>query len=135
MLQHSNEQFPDFFIIGNFGQLFGCFFIFRYPFQLLYVESGFLSVAYLMVASLVQFGISVRCQVSAKSQYLVRLLSLCQISGGQTIHSIERLLTPISTLPTSLRNFASKVAGLQMHANTLSDITLYLFQCHNNLSH
>ena len=42
---------------------------------LLYLESGFLSVAYLTVANLARLGISVHCYVSVRCQYLVRLLS------------------------------------------------------------
>ena len=55
-------------------------------FQLLYLEPGFLFIAYLTVVNLVRLGISVHCQVSGRSQYLVRLLSWCWITGGHTIH-------------------------------------------------
>ena len=83
------------------------------------LESQFLSVAYLMVASLVRFAISVRCWVSARSQYLLRFLSLCLINGGHSIHpSIQRLLPPTVTKPTLFKNFAYKVAGLQVHFNS-----------------
>ena len=63
-------------------------------FQLLYLESGFLSVAYLTVANLARLGISVHCQVPVRSQYLVRLLSQCWITGGRTIHPPIEGLTP-----------------------------------------
>ena len=72
-----------------------------------------------MVANLDQLGISVHCQVSVRSQYLVRLLSLVLDYGGHTIHPpIEGLLPPTGIEPTSFRNLASKVAGLQVHATT-----------------
>ena len=89
-------------------------------FQLLYLESWFfLSVAYLTVANLARLGISVHCQVSGRSQYLVRLLSQCWITGGHTIHPpIERLLPPTGIEPTPFQNSASKVAGLQVHTTT-----------------
>ena len=35
-----------------------------------YLQSDFLSLAYLTVANLARFGISVHCQVSVRSQYL-----------------------------------------------------------------
>ena len=90
------------------------FFIFQSP----YLESGFLSVA--AVANLVQIGISIHCQVSARSQYLVRFLSLYWITGGHTVHPpIEGLLPPTVMEPTTFRNLASKVSGLQVHATTL----------------
>ena len=83
-------------------------------FQLLYLESGFLSVAYLMVANLAHLGISVYCQVSVRYQYLVRLLSKCWITGGHTIHPpIKGLLPPTGIKPIPFRNSASKVTGLQ----------------------
>ena len=44
-------------------------------FQLLYLESGFLSVAYLTIANLTRLVILVHYQVSVMSQYLVRLSS------------------------------------------------------------
>ena len=79
----------------------------------------FLSVAYLKVANLARLEISVHCQVSVRSQYLVRLLSQCWITGGHTIHPpIEGLLPPTGTEPTLFRNSASKAAGLQVHATT-----------------
>ena len=69
-------------------------------FQLLYLESGFLSVAYLAVANLARLGISVHCQASVRSQCLVRLLSQCWITGGHTIHpSIEGLLPQLVPNP------------------------------------
>ena len=61
----------------NFDQFF---------FQLLYLESGFLFVAYLTVANLDRLGISVHCQVSVSSQYLVRFLPQFQTTGGLTIY-------------------------------------------------
>ena len=79
----------------------------------------FLAVAYLMVANLARLVIWVRCQVSFRSQYLVRLLSQRWVTGGHTIHPpIEGLLPPTGIEPTSFRNSASKVAGLQVHATT-----------------
>ena len=56
------------------------------PFQLLYLESGFLSIGYLTAANLARLVISVHCLVSGRSQYLVRLLSLCPITEGHTIY-------------------------------------------------
>ena len=95
------------------------FFLSFFFFQLLYLESGFLSVAYLAVANLARIGISVHCQASARSQCLVRLLSQCWITGGHTIHPpIEGLLPPSGTEPTQFRNSPSKVPGLQVHATT-----------------
>ena len=56
---------------------------------------------------------------NVRSQYLVRLLSWCWITGGHTIHPpIEGLLPPTGIEPTPFRNSASKVAGLQVHATT-----------------
>ena len=47
-----------------------------------FIESGFfLSVAYLMVANLARLKISVHCQVSVRSQYLVRIFSMAWITG------------------------------------------------------
>ena len=66
------------------------------------------------VANVARLGISVHC-------YLVRLLSLCWITGRHTIHPpIERLLPSTSTEPTPFQNLAFKVAGLQLHATTPS---------------
>ena len=60
-----------------------------------------LSVAYLTVANLARLGILVQCQVSVRSQYLVRLLFQCWITGGHTIHPpIEGLLPPTGIEPT-----------------------------------
>ena len=86
-------------------------------FQLLYLESRFLSVAYLTVANLARRGISVHCQVSVRSQYLVRILSQCWITVDHTIHPpIKGLLSPSGIEPTPFQNSVSKVAGLQVHA-------------------
>ena len=88
-------------------------------FQLLYLESRFLSVAYLTAANLARLGISVHCQVSVRSKYLVRFLSQCWITGGHTIHQpIDRLLPPTGIELIPFQNSASKVAGLQVHATT-----------------
>ena len=88
-------------------------------FQFLYLESGFLSVAYLTVANLARLGISVHCQVSVRFQYLVRLISQCRITDGHTIRPpIEELLPPTGIEPTPFRNSTSKVAGLQVDAST-----------------
>ena len=95
------------------------FFFLFFFFWLLYLESGFLSVAYLAVANLARLGISVHCQASVRSQCLVRLLSQCWITGGRTVHPpIEGLLPPTGTEPKPFRNSASKVAGLQVHITT-----------------
>ena len=99
-----------------FCNTFSVFFFF---FQLLYLESGFLFVAYLTVANLARLGISVHCQVSVRSQYLVRLLSQCWITGGHTVHPpIEGLLPPTGIESTTFRKSAFIVAGLQGHATT-----------------
>ena len=88
-------------------------------FQLLYLKSGFLSVAYLTVADLSRLGISVHCQASVRFQYLVRLLSYCWITGGHTIYPpVEELLPRTGIEPTPFRNQASKVAGLQVYPTT-----------------
>ena len=88
-------------------------------FQLLYLELVLLSVAYLTAANLARLRIPVQCQVSVRSQYLVRLLSQCWITGGHTIHPpMEGLLSPTGIEPTPFRNLACKVAGLQVHATT-----------------
>ena len=58
------------------------FFFFSY-----FIQSRLLlSVDYLTVANLARLAILVQCQVSVRSQYLVRLLSQCWITGGHTIH-------------------------------------------------
>ena len=58
-----------------------------------YLESGFLSIAYLMVATLALLEISIHCWVSVRYQYLIRLLSLCWITGSHTIYTpAEELL-------------------------------------------
>ena len=49
--------------------------------QLLYLKSVFLSVAYVKKVNLARLGISVHYKVSVRCQYLVRLLSLCWITG------------------------------------------------------
>ena len=67
---------------------------FQFCFWLLYLESGFLSVADLTVDNLALLGISVHCQVSVTSQYLVRLLSQCWVTGGHTIHPPIKGLLP-----------------------------------------
>ena len=64
-------------------------------FLLFYLESEFLSVGYLTIDNVIRLKISARYCVSAGSQYLIRLLSLCWIAGGHTIHPpIEGLLPP-----------------------------------------
>ena len=69
-------------------------------FQLLYLESGFSFVANIIVANLARLGILVHCQVSVRSQYLVRFLSQCWITGGHTIHPpIEGLLPQLVLNP------------------------------------
>ena len=89
-------------------------------FQLLYLKNRvFFSCSLPYVANLARLGISVCWQVSVRFQYLVRLLSQCWITDGHTIHPpIEGLLLPTGIEPTSFRNSASKVAGLQMHGTT-----------------
>ena len=95
--------------------------LFQFFLQLLYLESGSLSVAYLTVAHLARLEISVHCQVvSVRSQYLVRLLSQCWITVGHIIYPpIEGLLTPTGIEPTPFPNSTSKVAGLQVYATTI----------------
>ena len=88
-------------------------------FQLLYLESGFLSVAYLTVANLARLEISVHCQVSVRSQFLVRPFSQCWITVSHTIRPpIEELIAPTGIEPTPFQNLASQVAGLLVHATT-----------------
>ena len=109
-------------------------------FQLLYLESGLLSVAQLTVVNLVRLGISVRCQVSVRPQYLVGFFSLGWITDRHTTHPpIEGLLPSTGIEPTLFRNQASKVAGLQVHTNTpgffgswesdFQKIIVYICQC------
>ena len=90
----------------------------------------FLSAAYLTVANLVRIGILVHCQVSGRSQYLVRLLSVqFWITGGHTIYPpIEGLLPPTGIEPTPFRNSASKVAELQVHARRMIDCRSCMYQ-------
>ena len=79
----------------------------------------FLSVAYLTVANLARLGILVRCLVSVRSQYLVRILSQCWITDGHTVHPpIEVLLPSTGIKPIPFRNSAFKVAELLVHATT-----------------
>ena len=88
-------------------------------FELLYLESDFLSVDYRAVASLAGLGISVHCEVSDRSQYLFRFVYLCWITGGHTVHPpIEGLLPPTGIEPTPFQNSFLKVAGLRVHATT-----------------
>ena len=52
---------------------------------------GFLSLAYLTVANLNRFGISIHYQVSVRPQYLVKLLSLvrvkdCSVDTGRKLN-------------------------------------------------
>ena len=64
-------------------------------FQLLYLESWFfLSVAYLTVANLARLGISVHCQVSVRSQYLVRLLLVLDYRWSLNPPTYRRTVTP-----------------------------------------
>ena len=95
--------------------LFLCYSHFLSFFLVTLLRVGFfLSIAYLTVANLAPLGILVHCQVSVRSQYLVRLLSQCWITGGHTIHPpIEGLLPPTGIEPTLFRSSALKVAGLQ----------------------
>ena len=89
-----------------------------------------------MVADLVRLGISVRCWVSARSQYLVEFFSFCWITGGHTIYlPIDGLLPPTGIEPTPLKISVSKVAGLQVYAtipiSTLIRETLQITFCLN----
>ena len=95
---------------------------FFFSFQLFRVGFLSLSVAYLryLIQSDLEYPLIV--QVSVRSQYFVRLLSQCWITGGPTIHPpIEGLLPPTGIEPTQFRNLALKVAGLQVHATTPSE--------------
>ena len=87
------ETFKNTFLLNTSG----CFFI-----ATLFRVGLFLSVAYLEVANLAQFGISVHFQVSVKSQYLVRLLSYCWIAGGHTIHPPIKGLLPLTGIEPTL---------------------------------
>ena len=70
-----------------------------------------------MVANLARLGILI--QVSVRSQYLLRLLSLCWITCGRTLYPhIKGVLPPTAIEPTPFQNLDSKVAGLQMYATT-----------------
>ena len=107
-------KFQLFFEILNIG----------FFFQLLYLESAFLAVAYLMIANLARLEISVCCQVLVRSQYLVRPLSQRWITGGQTINPpIEGLLPPTGIEHTPFQNLVSKVDGLEVHATIPSLIS------------
>ena len=69
--------------------------------------------------NLAPLQISVHCQALVRSQYLVRLFSLCWIKGGHTIHPpIKGLIPPTGIEPTPIRNSAFKVVGSQVHATT-----------------
>ena len=71
-----------------------------------FIQSQFFkSIAHLMVANLARLGISVYCQLSVRSQYLVRLLSLCWITGGHTIHPLIEGLLPPTGVETTLPKF------------------------------
>ena len=85
-------------------------------FQLLYLESGyFIFYLQLTLRQLIQPDLESRFIV--RSQYLVRLLSQCWITGGHTIHPpIKGLLPSTGIEPTPFRNSASKVAVV--HATT-----------------
>ena len=91
-----------------------CFEYFFLLFFSYFIQSRILlSVAYLKVTNLTRLGILVHCQVLVSSQYLVRLLSQCWITGGHTIHPpIEGMLLPTGIEPTPFRNSASKVKNL-----------------------
>ena len=85
-------------------------------FQLLYLQSKFLSAPCLTVANLVPLGISARWLGLTLFQYLVRFISQCQITSDNTIHPrIEGLLPPSSIESTLLRNPESKAVEFQMH--------------------
>ena len=67
-----------------------CFFFFLVTLFRFGVSS---SVAYLALANLSRLGITIQCQVSVRSKYIVRFLSLCWITGGHKIHPpIEGML-------------------------------------------
>ena len=56
------------------------------------------------MANLAQLGISIRCWFSVRSQYLVRLLSFCWITGVHIIHpTIEGVLPPTGLRLSVLR--------------------------------
>ena len=72
-----------------------------------------LSLAYLTLANLARLGNSVFCQISVRSQFLVRLLFSYWISGGNTIHPpIKGQLPSTGAEPTPFRNLASKLLNL-----------------------
>ena len=81
--------------------------------SLLYLGSIFFNVTinYLTAANLVRHGIPVHCKVSARSQFLVRFLSLCWITGGQTIQPLTKDLLP----STGIGLTHSKATGLNVH--------------------
>ena len=87
-------------------------------FQLLYLESDFLSLAfypYLTVSNLVRLGISVCYQISVRLQYLVRFLSLCQITGGHRIYPPTERLSP--TTGTESGNGLIMLATIQLNVS------------------
>ena len=89
------------------------FFVFAY-----FIWSQVLPVALFMLAHLVRFGFSVRCQVSVKFQYLVKFLSLYWTTGSQTIHPpIEGMLPLLVSNPNPFRT-VSKVTRLQVYVTT-----------------
>ena len=83
-------------------------------FSLLYLNSDFTnSLPYASYFSLSR--ITVRCKFSARSQYLVRLLSLWWNTGGSTVYQpLEWLLPQTGFEPTP---FQISI-GLQVHATT-----------------
>ena len=119
MLKNDPTNFKNFTVINSLG-------VFWFFLVTLFRVGGFLFVAYLTVANLARLVISVHCQVSVRSKYLLRFLYQCWITGGHTIHPpIEGLLPLTSIEPTPFRNSAFKVAGLQVHVNAPVDISLF----------
>ena len=61
---------------------------FSWLFLVTLFRDGFLPVAYIAAANLVRLERLVCFQVSSSFQHLVRLLFLCWITGGHTVHQI-----------------------------------------------
>ena len=76
------------------SKIYNVFFVVIVILWLLYLESGLLFVAYLTIDNLVRPGILVDYYFLVRFQYLVRLLSLCWITGGHKNHPPIKELLP-----------------------------------------
>ena len=84
--------------------------------KLIYLDSDFLYMAYIAVANLVQPSISFDCWVSARSQYLAKLLSWLFTDVRATHPSLEGKLPPIG-----IETAPGWVFGLQMYVTWIAN--------------